>query len=360
MSLPSCPLPALRAALLAGLLLGAGAQAQGTGSADLRGQASVTVQAGDTAYGLARRAGLTLDALLTLNNLSSSALKVGQVLRLRPPEAPALTPPPLLSAQALPTQISAAPALASQAHLVQPGDTLYALARRYGVTVDSLLAANALPVGATLKAGQVLKLPLASASPAPAAGPGVSGIGGSPFLPGAPVPAAPTVQPGAPMPRAGLPGEPGHDVVAAPALVDPPALSSPFPLPEWRRAALALLDTPYAYGGTTRTGTDCSGFVLQVFTPLGFALPRTSAEQARVGTAVASSDLQPGDLVFFDTEGGGRVSHVGIYLGDDQFVSANSYQGRVTVDSLLTDRYWAPRFLQGRRILDAPLASARP
>ncbi|MFC6662066.1 C40 family peptidase [Deinococcus multiflagellatus] len=129
------------------------------------------------------------------------------------------------------------------------------------------------------------------------------------------------------------------------------------PSADWRQAALALLNTPYLYGGTTPRGTDCSGFVLQVFTPLGVSLPRTSADQARAGQEVDPDDLQPGDLVFFDTEGRGRVTHVGIYLGEDQFVSANSYQGRVTVDTLRADRYWGPRYLLARRILNSPLAS---
>jgi peptidoglycan endopeptidase LytE len=124
--------------------------------------------------------------------------------------------------------------------------------------------------------------------------------------------------------------------------------------------ALALVGTPYHYGGTTPAGLDCSGFVLQVFTPLGVRLPRVSADQAQVGQPVAVQDLQPGDLVFFDTEGGGRISHVGIYLGDDTFVSANSYQGKVSLDTLMADRYWGPRYRGARRVLGSPYAVQKP
>ncbi|WP_328774717.1 LysM peptidoglycan-binding domain-containing protein [Deinococcus aquaedulcis] len=331
------------------------AQPASAPATDLRAAATVTVQAGDTAYSLARRAGLSVDALLALNGLSTPALKVGQVLTLRAGPA---QPGVVVQVQSLP-----APTLS---HTVQPGETLYALARRYGVTVDALLAASTLPAGAVLRAGQVLTLPpgaqLQVAPAAPVAGPvpgpaptpaaprPANGVQGSPFLPGAPAPSTPQVQPGTPMPQ------PGRPAGQAPAPAPVSAALAALPATDWRQAAMALVDTPYLYGGTTPRGTDCSGFVLQVFTPLGYQLPRTSADQARAGQEVAPEELQPGDLVFFDTEGRGRVTHVGIYLGEDQFVSANSYQGRVTVDTLRADRYWGPRYLLARRILAGPLA----
>jgi len=117
---------------------------------------------------------------------------------------------------------------------------------------------------------------------------------------------------------------------------------------------MALLGVPYVYGGSTPSGLDCSGFVVQVFSPLGVQLPRRSADQAQSGVAVALPDLQAGDLVFFDTEGRGQVTHVGIYLGDGQFVNANSYRKQVAVDRLQGDPYWGPRLLGARRVLPAP------
>lgn len=328
------PRPAHRArclSLLLTLSLGvAGAQAAQT----------VTVQPGDTAFSLARRAGLSVDALLALNGLSSPQLRIGQVLRL--------------------SEV--------RVHVVQPGETLYALARRYGVSVDALLFENTLPVGTALRAGQTLRLPgaalLASAAPAastPAGPPAVQptqspvtqppvpqppgpGVLGSPFVPALPVQEQPALLPPSQLPT--LP--PGRTGSLPPA---------PAPLPaDWRAAALAMLGTPYVYGGAGRDGTDCSGLVLQVFTPLGLQLPRVSADQARVGQPVNAGEWQGGDLVFFDTEGQGRVTHVGIYLGDDTFVSANSYQGRVTIDHLSADRYWSARYVGARRILDSPVA----
>ncbi|WP_155299092.1 C40 family peptidase [Deinococcus kurensis] len=328
--------------LLLGALLVGGAGAQ-TAAGGLPGQVSVTVQPGDTAFSLARRAGLSVQELLTLNGLSSPDLRVGQVLTLR---------------------------VVPLTYVSQPGDTLYALARRFGVTVEALLEASALPPGAVLKAGQVLTLPAGATvsvgtsvpagasmpvapvqaqslpTPSPSAAPAVSAAGAaSPFQPLTPPQTAPVLQPGSPMPRSQTTDTPSPLAGAG----------------DWRAAALSLLNTPYVFGGTTRAGTDCSGLVLQVFTPLGVPLPRTSAEQARAGLPVAPEALEAGDLVFFDTEGAGRVSHVGIYLGEDQFISANSYQGRVTVDHLRADRYWGPRFVGARRVLPgaAPLAVNR-
>lgn len=94
--------------------------------------------------------------------------------------------------------------------------------------------------------------------------------------------------------------------------------------------AYKYIGIPYAYGGTTTSGFDCSGFTQQVFQDLGISLTRTSSGQYSQGSAVSSK--LPGDLVFFDTSGKG-ISHVGIYIGDNQFIHASSSKG-VTVSGL--------------------------
>ncbi|EMT53479.1 MULTISPECIES: C40 family peptidase [Brevibacillus] len=98
---------------------------------------------------------------------------------------------------------------------------------------------------------------------------------------------------------------------------------SSFSTKELYRAFEPLLNTPYVLGGTTTSGFDCSGFTSYVFKELGITLPRTSEEQFQGGQAVSLDDALPGDLVFYDTMGRGRVSHVAIYLGDDLIVHAN-------------------------------------
>jgi cell wall-associated NlpC family hydrolase len=112
------------------------------------------------------------------------------------------------------------------------------------------------------------------------------------------------------------------------------------------RSALRFLGVPYAFGGTTRAGFDCSGFVQHVFAMLGIALPRTADAQYDVGRPAVGGP-RPGDLVFFDTYGG--VSHVGIYIGRGEFVHASSSQG-VTV-SHLSESYWAARYVGAKRLI---------
>lgn len=115
-------------------------------------------------------------------------------------------------------------------------------------------------------------------------------------------------------------------------------------------SGLSLLGVRYRFGGNTpQSGFDCSGFVRHVFSDaLGVLLPRTAVEMARVGETVPKEELQPGDLVFFNTLRR-SFSHVGIYLGDNKFMHANSRGGGVRVDDM-TGRYWAKRFNGARRI----------
>ncbi|HET9033111.1 MAG TPA: C40 family peptidase [Dokdonella sp.] len=110
-----------------------------------------------------------------------------------------------------------------------------------------------------------------------------------------------------------------------------------------------LRDIRYRRGGRDpSTGFDCSGFVRYVFRHgIGVDLPNTSAAQYRSGQAVARSDLRDGDLVFFRTHGK-RISHVGIYVGEGQFIHAPSTGKRVSVSSLSTP-YWARRFAGAKR-----------
>jgi len=114
------------------------------------------------------------------------------------------------------------------------------------------------------------------------------------------------------------------------------------------RTALACRGARYRRGGTSRGGFDCSGFTRYVFAKYGVNLPHSSAAQSRIGRPVAKSELQPGDLVFFQTYRRG-VSHVGIYIGNGRFVHASTHGRGVTVDSL-NSAYYAPRYRGARRV----------
>lgn len=116
--------------------------------------------------------------------------------------------------------------------------------------------------------------------------------------------------------------------------------------------ALALMDSPYQYAGAhPSTGFDCSGLVYYVFaqhTPL--TLPRNSSEQAQLGKKIRITQLQAGDLVFFNTLGN-AASHVGIYIGQGQFVNAPSSGGKVRIDSL-ENPYFKQRFSSASRLFE--------
>lgn len=116
--------------------------------------------------------------------------------------------------------------------------------------------------------------------------------------------------------------------------------------------AMTMIGTHYRYGGESpETGLDCSGLVRYVFKEAwGAHLPRTSAEISRVGAKVNPQELQPGDLVFYNTLRRG-FSHVGIYLGDNKFIHAPSGGGQVRIESMGL-AYWKKRFNGARRILN--------
>lgn len=124
---------------------------------------------------------------------------------------------------------------------------------------------------------------------------------------------------------------------------------------------MSLIGTRYRFGGTSEAGFDCSGFIGYLFREeAGLNLPRSTREMINVDAPLVSrSKLEPGDLLFFATNGRrGRVSHAGIYLGDNQFIHSSSRKsGGVRIDSL-GDSYWSKTFIEAKRALAmAPTAS---
>ena len=104
--------------------------------------------------------------------------------------------------------------------------------------------------------------------------------------------------------------------------------------------AQTKLGSPYVWGATGPNTFDCSGFVGYVFQKAANVnLPRVSSSQATFKPKIASMDMEKGDLVFFETTGKGRISHVGIYMGNRQFIHASSGRKRVTISSLDSSFY---------------------
>lgn len=136
----------------------------------------------------------------------------------------------------------------------------------------------------------------------------------------------------------------------APAELPPPSLA-PGLREEIALVAMSLLGKPYAPAGMSpETGFDCSGLVAYVFRQVArISLPRNSFDQARAGAVVPVAALEPGDLVFYNTQAR-DFSHVGIYLGESRFIHAPSSGGVVRIENMRT-LYWKSRFNGARRIV---------
>jgi cell wall-associated NlpC family hydrolase len=113
---------------------------------------------------------------------------------------------------------------------------------------------------------------------------------------------------------------------------------------------LSYLGTPYVYGGDSKSGIDCSAFTGAVYDQsVNMKLPRTTADQVKLGEPVLRDDLKFGDLMFFNTTGS-NPSHVGIYIGDDLFAHASEAFG-VTISSIESS-YYKKRYTEARRVLE--------
>lgn len=114
------------------------------------------------------------------------------------------------------------------------------------------------------------------------------------------------------------------------------------------------IGTPYKFGGNTSSGFDCSGFTVKVFEENDFSLPRRSTDQADAGKKIDIKEVKPGDLLFFATAGGSRVSHVGIVHdigadGEVKFIHASTSKG--VMISSLNEKYWNKAYLHAQRVL---------
>jgi peptidoglycan endopeptidase LytE len=246
-----------------------------------------TVKRGESLSSIAKKYKVSLSSLLQLNRIKKSkTIQPGQVLVVRRVKqtvavTPAIEPTPIVSG----TQ--------KTYYTVKFGDTIESIARNFGISIDTLRSSNLL-FDNRLRMGQTLVIPeyaeknrLKTESE--------TSLSMDPF------------------------DGPSSDFTKQLALkiVD---------------NALKFLNTPYRYGAASESCTDCSGLVKQVYNKSGISVPRSSREQFQQGEAIAIDKAKPGDLVFFKKSG--RISHVGIYLGDGKFVHASTNLRKVVVSNL--------------------------
>jgi probable lipoprotein NlpC len=117
---------------------------------------------------------------------------------------------------------------------------------------------------------------------------------------------------------------------------------------DWDRVLSPWIGTPYLYGGNTKRGTDCSGFVSSVYMEKEkISLPRTTTDGYKMGKSVNKNRLEIGDVIYFGEKR--KVSHVGIFVGNGNFIHASTSLG-VTVTPL-EDSYWKPKYMGAKRHL---------
>lgn len=275
----------------------------------------------ETLYSLAKKYNVTVEELKAANNLGGNSVKPRLLL---------VIPPRSVSEGK-----SASAGADAKVYKVRKSESLRRIARKTGVSVAELKRLNGLK-GSQVKAGKVLVLKeSAPASDEPK------------------VKVARKLQ----LRHSDLFNEKDYEQsLQELALLEPEQqvdLSKNTELKvdsikELKKSAYGFLGTRYRFGGSSRSGIDCSSFVQHVFKELEVSLPRTAREQFEVGSAVAPGDLQKGDLIFFATYAS-YPSHVGIYLGNNKMIHASSRDRRVVISSLNTS-YYRSRFLGAKRI----------
>lgn len=274
------------------------------------------VRAGETLYGIAQKNGISTEQLMKLNGLSDGKIRPGQKISLPTGARGVATAGENKGAIAL----TIPNGQQMSEYTVAAGDTIYQMAMDRGMEPAELMAINDL-TSTTVQIGQKLLLP-------------------------------PVITGGKPR-RQTAGALPGYTPDARTKIVspNPGQMSSGAQNSMLRTTASRYMDLPYVYGGNGNGGIDCSALTLSVLGSLGIRLPRTAAEQYQQGAQVDARNLREGDLVFFDIEGTGRVTHVGIYLNGGWMLNANSFYGKVVIEPLFSNSYWKIRYLGARRLL---------
>lgn len=294
------------------------------------------VKRGDTLAMIAKKYAVNPEDLKEINNLSGSSIKEKQILTI-PPTEPVTEQTTGSNGAKTGVKQKTAKTIKSSAPLssytVKKGDSLHTIAKKTGVSVSTLRETNHLRSNA-LKPGQKIML----------------------------VRTAQTLEKKIKSAQQSDFDEDDDDMLdqslaalspieAEEAIASGAELVSKWHNPEEKKlfvkVATAFLGAPYRWGGVSLRGLDCSAFVKKIYELFDVSLPRTAREQAHVGTAVAREDMIEGDLVFFNTRR--SFGHVGIYIGNNEFVHASSGNRIVKIDNL-NEAYFNKRFVKAVRL----------
>jgi LysM repeat protein len=328
------------------------------------------VKKGDSLYRISRLFKIDLEKIKDANNLESIRLKPGMKLTIPSMEAPAKT---VLSRKVVPVQTSQAPSLSRKEknpremsyHVVKKGDTLASISKKYSVSLRELKELNHIQDTRKLK----LDMRLVVRQERPKTYVVKNGDTLSKIAK-----------------RFGLKAEdlidlnelepdelkPGQEILLEAEVDEADLKKTPWVISEAKimeelqelsdlaaenpqgvkehllLIARRMLNIPYLLGGNTYWGIDCSAYVQKVFGFLDISLPRTAREQFKLGEKVHKENLSIGDLVFFRTYAT-FPSHVGIYLGQEQFIHASSFARRVRIDRI-DKPYFVKRFIGAKRL----------
>jgi cell wall-associated NlpC family hydrolase len=291
------------------------------------GQARETyrVRPGDTLASISATLGVTPDAIKAVNRIKKSNLKVNQIL---------VVPASTVSATKIPSPSSRK----ETSYRVKKGDTLARISKKTGVTVADLRELNRLR-GNALKIGQILEL---TGKHHDAEAPEPRELAKYPFRPESDL--EEEEEDGGLTTERALTAIERHEVQSR-------VLFGQWNTPEEQRllvkVAMGFLGAPYRLGGSSVTGLDCSGFVKKIYQFFNIDLPRTALEQSLCGLRVSRNELVEGDLLFFNTRR--ALGHVGIYIGNNEFVHASSRKRGVRIDNLDMP-YFNKRFVRAVRL----------
>ena len=292
------------------------------------------IKKGDSLAKISKKYQVSIGNIRYVNRLKGNALKVNEVL-LIPAGAPTS------KSQSMSAPASGAAAAVTDSYTVKRGDGLYSIARETGVSVDEIKRLNHLR-SSRLRIGQNLVLPAAKPEEESSGiEEGMTAISGD-----------------AQEERDGDEdliddqkveedsGEALHDRSAGTDLIG--KWNSIMERQLLVKVAKGFIGAPYRWGGSSVRGIDCSGFVRKIYDMFNVMLPRTACDQSRIGRYVARGELEEGDLVFFHSRR--SIGHVGIYVGNNQFVHAASGRQKKVCISSLNEPYYSKRYVKAVRL----------